>query len=60
MDEPKCEGCRFYKPREGRNGGDCRRYPPIANLEAKNSDPFPVVYATDWCGEYQEREVARG
>jgi hypothetical protein len=47
QDMPQCARCHYYDIAEGTKDemGYCRRY-PIAGAE------WPVVYPTEWCGEY--------
>ena len=62
--KPACERCRFYD-----NGmtaadfdpncktGDCRRRAPVSvKWDHGLRSHFPLVKATDWCGEFQQRE----
>jgi hypothetical protein len=33
----------------------CRRHPPKANDDPNDFAEFPMVYADDWCGEFQHK-----
>lgn len=53
---PMCATCCFYIPVDGSDGGECRRYPPLAIAENDNCTfSFAICIDTDWCGEYQRR-----
>jgi len=45
---PVCGNCKYYY---GRDGSECRRYPPMASTEVVGRF-FPNVRLTDWCGEF--------
>ena len=48
-----CESCRFGQQEDLRRGwGKCRRYPPKV-YSHNPSGNWPVVDASDWCGEYK-------
>jgi hypothetical protein len=53
----QCSTCRFFLADQSQ----CRRYAPQPTADAKNAH-WPVVSASDWCGEYQpaQREAATG
>lgn len=40
-----CDTCRFYVPK-GKTTGRCRRHAPTMM-------GYPVVYASDWCGDHK-------
>jgi len=44
----ECRTCSFWAERK-MVAGECRRHPPIVGV-----DPFPIVTADSWCGEYRE------
>ena len=56
MNGYKCDECIYY------NKGECRRYPPVLVPNSYDSDgediynscEFPMVSATNWCGEYKK------
>jgi len=69
MNEHQCSGCRFWRnvwPEADANDdseGTCQRYPAI-HVGSPGEDPRlcvqdasywaqPVMYATDWCGEFR-------
>jgi hypothetical protein len=51
MEHGKCRDC-FYWQQFGNAGlsGDCHRYPPV--IQGENTEAFPVVRETGWCGEF--------
>jgi len=49
-----CESCKFFFTDRYRDGGFCRRYPPIAAQDGDNA-LWPWVRAEWACGEYIER-----
>ncbi len=56
-----CVNCFFAKDAEKTKHGvkvfACRRYPPqqTGSQQAPEHYPFPMVAATEWCGEHQPR-----
>lgn len=49
---PSCAICCFWHPTGELNHGQCRRFP----AHPRNNSPYaswPVMAATDWCGEFQ-------
>ena len=54
-----CTSCLFFFTTTGSPQGLCKRYPPmVAALpgHAIGSAAFPIVVATEWCGEHFPRE----
>ena len=54
--KPSCATCRFNGGRYAFPGTEtvkCVRYPPVA-INPENTE-WPMVYLTDWCGEFEER-----
>lgn len=61
-----CRECAFFQPetansKKGFMSGECRRFPPqvVQDLEfgeVVQTQCWPLVYDTDWCGEFDERE----
>jgi len=51
----RCELCRFFRP-ESSEFGRCQRHAPII-VPGKMAARFPLVYAIDWCGDYQAKEA---
>lgn len=49
-----CHRCRYYQTRKPRNGGRCRRRAPVVTPGTAGDKCFPIVSATDWCGEFKE------
>lgn len=49
----KCENCYYYREQE------CRRKPPIYNMNEGGNGIFPVVSPFSWCGEYKPESEAR-
>jgi hypothetical protein len=63
----ECSGCSYYHSAGGKSG-HCRRYPPRVASVPKTvvhksthdeygivaKTEWPVVAATDWCGEFKE------
>ena len=48
----RCDECDFYKEvNKGHGKGNCRRYPPKADVSPK----WPHVQPGDWCGEYKAK-----
>lgn len=49
-----CKTCRFFDFLDDQNGkaAFCRKNPP-----ALGSRAWPTVLDTDWCGEYQPKEI---
>jgi len=49
----RCHACMFYVDKEVPQGqmrvGRCRRHAPTMN-------GFPVVFASDWCGDHKLNE----
>lgn len=57
-----CASCLFFFTTTGSPNGLCKRYPPtVAALpgHAIGIAAFPIVVATEWCGEYYERGTGR-
>jgi len=52
-----CKTCRFFHAEQSQ----CRRYAPQPTADSRSAF-WPIVSASDWCGEYQpaDREVASG
>lgn len=46
VEQPKCENCKFFQPYS-----ECRRFPPVPLNNGTTS--FPMVYAHQWCGEFE-------
>jgi hypothetical protein len=53
----QCSTCRFFQAEQSQ----CRRYAPQPTADRKNAY-WPIVSASDWCGEYEaaERQAATG
>jgi hypothetical protein len=46
----RCADCIYFT-----DGGNCRRYPPVAVLSEQgvvSRTIYPVVTSSDWCGEF--------
>lgn len=54
-DNMECQNCAFYvKDTNDEDFGFCKRYPPVYMGQQEDSWwSFPVLYSTDWCGEFQ-------
>jgi hypothetical protein len=52
-----CTMCRYsHKPNDMPDlSRHCRRHPPKANADPDDFAEFPLVYADDWCGEFQHK-----
>ena len=53
-----CGSCRYWKPGDASNVGQCRRHAPqsiVFNVDEKLQfqSRFPETAAEDWCGDYQ-------
>lgn len=63
VNQPCCRTCRFWSlmPLEDseRDYGVCRRSPPQFVEAGVLNGAFPLIEATEWCGEYQEWEDNR-
>lgn len=55
---PICKNCKFLWP-AGTSEFECRRFPPSVNPNLHAPGWFPAVYATWWCGEYQQKKEGR-
>ena len=52
-----CENCAYFaKNPEFNKYGHCHRYPPSGLENEISIEVFPIVMATDWCGEYKSKE----
>jgi hypothetical protein len=53
--QQSCTTCRFSHKTEDMpdKARHCRRNPPRANDDPDDYAEFPLVYADDWCGEFQ-------
>jgi hypothetical protein len=61
-----CQECTYYFPetentKKHVTAGECRRFPPqvVQDLEygeIVRTQVWPLVYGTDWCGEYLKRD----
>jgi hypothetical protein len=52
-----CKDCVYFEPEES----ECRLLPPRTFMDDGSFyTSFPTVKETEWCGEYQEREDAKG
>jgi len=52
-----CENCRFFVVSHNKYNGDCRRYPPVADLESNYQGIFPKINSFEIaCGEYKPKE----
>lgn len=45
----RCKECKFWKVHNIKYEGSCKRYPPSGN-------EYIITDATDWCGEWKEKE----
>lgn len=62
MKKPTCETCVYFIPSEieGDHEGDCRKNPPILNIEKTSnggitlSSYFTVSCSDDFCGDHQD------
>jgi hypothetical protein len=54
MIKESCESCIFYKSIY-KGDGFCRRYPPKSRVY-DDGGVFPIVYPSDWCGEYKNKQ----
>ena len=59
----KCSDCRWYADHGG--VGTCHFHPPrvLQGTEEETGTPYPetswpMVYSTDFCGKFREKEVA--
>lgn len=48
----QCASCTHWLPREDRQFGKCRRYPPAVLSRVEST--FPDTRAENWCGEWQQ------
>ena len=46
----RCSDCAYYRPKENKMSGSCRRYPP--NWEGRLAE----VNEHDWCGEFSAKQ----
>lgn len=67
--QPACCDCRFFEtclgldrdqsPEDECQQGECRRHPPVIDHVSRdaavNYAEFPIVVASDWCGEFVPR-----
>jgi len=51
MIKESCESCIFYRSID-KGTGFCRRYPPHSR-GYNDEESFPIVYSSNWCGEYK-------
>ncbi len=55
----QCGDCKFGKEKAptsyDKQTRICKRFPPVqkGNVQRPEPQPNPVVFATDWCGEYK-------
>lgn len=58
---PTCSACRFWKQNEGKEHGECRRYPPqstervgteAGEVSSTTYSDWPLTDADEWCGEF--------
>ena len=58
MIKPQCNQCKFWKevyPEQGQ----CRAHVPLLLGNAMGHvSGWPVVHATDWCGEFQAQPTS--
>lgn len=65
-----CENCCFsFMPQKGSmaeyNKGYCQRYAPRPDFSTRVPDDdglipnvtWPVIFGTDWCGEWKSRDI---
>jgi len=58
MEERRCDRCVFWSLLPY-GSGECRRHAPVIR---QGDDPvnerrsFPVVYAHEWCGDFEQKE----
>lgn len=52
---PTCENCKHAVP-TGPQRIECRRFPPLVNPNFNAPGSFPLVYASWWCSEYQQKK----
>jgi len=51
----QCQTCAFFHGEKSQ----CRRYAPQPKAEGGTQTAvWPIVVATDWCGEYRSRQAA--
>lgn len=50
-----CEGCRFFWASEC----ECRRNAPAPGRVSYERARWPVVFGSDWCGEYKPVSVEK-
>ena len=49
-DDECCRSCLYYIHRDGHRGS-CHRLPP-SHPPAVHSNRWPVVFTSEWCGEW--------
>ena len=61
--KPSCKTCRFWEPgllndagkgtHVAKDRGECRKDPPVANLQDNHRGLWPICLATDFCGAWE-------
>ena len=60
--ERRCDLCSFWVG-SSQGKGSCRRHPPRPTGATGQNDlatNWPLVFANDWCGEFDLREKPKG
>jgi hypothetical protein len=52
-----CSTCRYSNQWADPDGigMHCRRHPPKVNRDPSDFAEFPLVFPSDWCGEFQPK-----
>ncbi len=48
MDRPRCETCAYW------DAGECKRFPPVINMDGKFTYHWPETADVEWCGEHPD------
>jgi hypothetical protein len=52
-DPQTCGSCRFFLANQVNEYGQCRRFPPATSVQDGAAVTlWPVVAASDWCGDF--------
>lgn len=60
-----CSDCRFFSPVENIHAhddtarGECKRHPPTIIHGTGDVGTWPIIEATEWCGEFELAPDAR-